>query len=1004
MKYNFDLDLSVESSLGAIIDRIERDSVVLEFGCANGRMSRYLKEELGCKVYAVEIDKEAALDAKEYCEEIVIGDIESFGFFDKFRDFRFDYIVFADVLEHLFEPWRVLRKSKELLKDDGSVLISVPNIAHNAVLIELLKGEFNYREVGLLDDTHIRFFTKSSFERLFCECGYESCFTKEIKLNPKHSEFANSYEELPYDVGKFLQERVFGEVYQYVYELKSKKNNSDICSFDDKLNINFSKIIINEENFLTKEVVLNSNKQRVVFNLDEFDSIDSLKIFLLNDNFSLEELSVWAEYEDRVEKITDSFDSVSVFKSGNRQFFTRESYLWRDKKGRWLFEGVKRLILEMKFFSFGSAALIEMLKVLKGEIKNISESQKKLLEEKDKTIEELNRLAHSLRLKNRAKRVIKRVLPNFAIKIIKHVKSNPQSFKKVIYMLKSGQILELVRKFGKVGFGSNEVVEYVFKEEPYEEQKNFLYRPLISVVMPVYNVEPKWLKKAIASIEKQWYDNWELCICDDGSSNRDTLEYLSTLKNEKIKIEFLDKNVGIAGASNRALELACGEYVLLMDNDDEITPNALHEVVKILNSKSADLIYSDEDKIDENGIYSEPYFKPDFSEEMFLSQNYINHLCVIKKSLLDRIGGWREGFDGAQDYDLYLRVMELSKKIEHIPKVLYHWRKIDGSAAKASEEKPKAWDAGVKALESYMEKNRVKASVSKGDVYGTYRVAYKIRGNPLIDIIVPFKDKSELLRVCVESVLKSSYKNFRIIGISNNSKERATFEEMDRLRSLDERVQFYEYNVPFNYSRINNYAIERYVKGEYIVLLNNDIEIINSNWIEEMLMYAQRDEIGCVGAKLLYPNNTIQHGGVIVGLGGVAGHSHKYFPKDSPGYFGRLKIVQNFSAVTAACLMVKKSIYEDVGGLDEVNLKVAFNDVDFCLRVMERGYRNVFTPYAVAYHHESISRGVEDSFEKIKRFNSEIDYMKKRHKKILQNGDRFYNPNLTQIREDFSLR
>ncbi|MBD3839950.1 MAG: glycosyltransferase, partial [Epsilonproteobacteria bacterium] len=277
--------------------------------------------------------------------------------------------------------------------------------------------------------------------------------------------------------------------------------------------------------------------------------------------------------------------------------------------------------------------------------------------------------------------------------------------------------------------------------------------------------------------------------------------------------------------------------------------------------------------------------------------------------------------------------------------------------------------------------------------------------NPLISIIIPFKDKPELLTMCIESILtKSTYENYEVIGISNNSVEKATFNEMMRLEKLDNRIKFYEYNVPFNYSQINNHAVEKYAKGEHVILLNNDIEIISPEWIENMLEHSQREEIGCVGAKLYYPNDTIQHAGVIIGIGGIAGHSHKYFHKDYPGYFSRLALAQNVSAVTGACLMVKSKIFKELQGLNEENLKIAFNDVDFCLRVQEKGYRNIFTPYCEAYHHESISRGVEDSAEKVARFNSEIEYMQERHKEILKNGDPYYNPNLTLDREDFSLQ
>jgi glycosyltransferase involved in cell wall biosynthesis len=534
---------------------------------------------------------------------------------------------------------------------------------------------------------------------------------------------------------------------------------------------------------------------------------------------------------------------------------------------------------------------------------------------------------------------------------------------------------------------------------------NFELNPKISIIMPVYNVQPKWLELAIKSVEKQWYSNWELCIVDDCSTNKSTINYLKKLKSDRIKLKFLSRNLNISGASNKALEMVTGEYILLMDNDDEVTVDALYEIVKEINVSGADFIYSDEDKIEEDGSYCEPHYKPDYSPDMILSQNYISHIGVIKKALIENVGGFTIGFEGAQDYDLYLKVLEQTNSVKHIPKVLYHWRKIPGSTASEYSDKSYAQEAGRLAVENAMKRRKQNAIVHNGKFPGTYRVKYEIVGNPLVSIIIPFKDRPELLKMCIESILaKSTYEKYEIIGISNNSDSLETFEEMKRLASVDSRVRFQEYNIPFNYSKINNYAVEEFAKGEHIILLNNDIEIITEGWIESMLELSQREDIGVVGAKLYYPNNTLQHAGVIIGIGGIAGHSHKYFPIEDHGYFCRPHIIQNLSGVTAACLMVKKSLYKNVSGLDESNLSVAFNDVDFCLRIKERGLNNVYTPYAEAYHHESISRGLEDNPEKVERFQSEIDYMKKRHAQILENGDPYYNLNLSLAHEDFSLR
>jgi len=538
------------------------------------------------------------------------------------------------------------------------------------------------------------------------------------------------------------------------------------------------------------------------------------------------------------------------------------------------------------------------------------------------------------------------------------------------------------------------------------EIQNFQKKPLISVVMPVYNVDPKWLRLAVESLENQWYDNWEICIADDKSTNQETVEFLKSLNDAKIKIVFMEKNQNISGASNEALKLASGEFIALMDNDDELTADALYEVVKAINEQNAEFIYSDEDKLELDGTYSEPHFKPDFAPDMFLSQNYLSHLGVIKKELIDKVGGWSIGLEGAQDYDLYLKVLEHTDKIVHISKVLYHWRKIPGSTAAEFSEKSYAQEAGRKALENAMQRRNIIATAKNGLTNGTYKVDYKIVGEPLVSIIVPFKDKPELLKMCVESILnKSTYRNFEIIGISNNSEGEETFSEMKRLESLDKRVHFYEYNVPFNYSDINNYAVKTYANGEHIIFLNNDIEIITPSWIEELLMYSQQENVGAVGAKLYFPNDTIQHAGLV--LAPFTDHSimsiYRTLQKDEYGYVSRAKCVNNYLAVTAACLMCKKNLFLEVNSFDEKENAIAYNDVDLCLNFYEKGYRNVWTPYCEAYHYESVSRGYEESLQQIERREQEKFFLKKKHQVVFENYDPCYNKNLSRFSDDFSI-
>jgi GT2 family glycosyltransferase len=525
--------------------------------------------------------------------------------------------------------------------------------------------------------------------------------------------------------------------------------------------------------------------------------------------------------------------------------------------------------------------------------------------------------------------------------------------------------------------------------------------------MPVFNVKRQWLVEAIDSVRMQIYENWDLCIADDGSTKpwiREILERYSR-DDKRIKVKFLDRNRGISMASNEALSLATGEFAAMLDHDDELSRDALYENVKLLNRfPEADLIYSDEDKIESRGKRVEPFFKPDYSPDLLLSRNYLCHFCVIRMSAVDAVGRFRPAYDGAQDYDLILRCIDVSapEKILHVPKILYHWRKAPKSTAADTNAKHYAFDSAKKALLSYLERNRIEGEVLEGKFPGAYRVRKKIRDNHRVSIIIPFKDQGEVLQNCVKSILKkTTYKNYRIFLVNNESKEPETQAILNEMKE-DPRISFIEYNNTFNYASMMNYAVSE-IDSDYFILLNNDTEVITKDWIEAMLEFGQREDVGAVGALLYYPDDTIQHAGVIIGVGGVAAHSHRRFSRKSRGYYGRIQEVQNLSAVTAACMLTKRPVFEEVNGLDE-NLSHAFNDVDYCMKIREKGYLIVYTPYAELYHYESLSRGYEDSSEKRRRFGKEVGYFQKKWEEALKKGDPYYNPNLTLDKEDFSLR
>lgn len=532
--------------------------------------------------------------------------------------------------------------------------------------------------------------------------------------------------------------------------------------------------------------------------------------------------------------------------------------------------------------------------------------------------------------------------------------------------------------------------------------------PLISVIMPAYNTPENLLREAIDSVCGQIYENWELCIADDRSSEPHVRKILDEYvgRDHRIKVVYRGENGHISRASNSALEMVTGEWIALLDHDDILRSHALAEVaLEIDRHPEAELIYSDEDKLDTEGKRRDPFFKPDFSRELFRSQNYLNHLTVHRTENVRSVGGWRPGFEGSQDYDLNLRIFETIDPgaIRHIPKILYHWRAVEGSTALEGAQKSYAYSAGFRALEEHVERMHLPAAVEETPGYPFYRLRFRVpEPQPLVSLIIPTRDKVELLRGCIGSIrAKTTYSNYEIIVVDNGSTEAETLAYFEELRKSD-NIRILPYDHPFNYSAINNFAVSK-ARGSIIGLINNDIEVIAPDWLTEMVSWAVQPDIGCVGAKLYYADDTIQHAGVILGIGGVAGHSHKYFPGGAPGYFSRLMLMQDISAVTGACLLVRKEIFEAIGGLNRDALAVAFNDVDFCLRVREAGYLNVWTPYAELYHHESKSRGAEDNPEKAARFLREASYMTSRWAGLLSN-DPYYSPNLTLAMEDFSLR
>lgn len=542
-----------------------------------------------------------------------------------------------------------------------------------------------------------------------------------------------------------------------------------------------------------------------------------------------------------------------------------------------------------------------------------------------------------------------------------------------------------------------------------QKKENFPIKPLISIVVPVYCTPLKYLTELIESIRNQSYVKWELCLSDGSGKNRFDSAFLDayTRKDNRIKYISSSQPLSISANTNCALKIASGDYLVFADHDDLLAPNALYECVKIINKyPDTEILYTDEDKVTRDGKnYFQPHFKSDFNIDLLRSMNYICHMFLVKRTLQSQVGYLREEFNGAQDYDFVLRCIEKSDKIYHIPKILYHWRAHKDSTAENPQSKMYAFEAGRRAIEAHLQRLQIAAKVEMGKQLGIYRVKYQYGKEPLVSVVIPNQEHVEDLKKCVNSLLNSSsYNNLELLIIENGSKQDSTFEFYKNLQEKYDKVKLiiWEKANEFNYSAINNFGAKK-ATGEYLLFLNNDIEIINSDSIGEMVSHVLRPDVGVVGAKLYYKDDTIQHAGVILGLGGIAGHAFCGLSNNENSYFSRGECIQNYSAVTAACMMMPKALFEEIGGFDE-NLKVAFNDIDLCMKIRKKNKLIVYTPYAELYHFESKSRGLEDTNEKVERFNQEVNYFAEKWRSELKIGDPYYNMNLTLKKHDFSLK
>lgn len=1263
-KYEFKLNPDeVNDSHMGLARRIKRGERILELGCSSGYLSRFLKQDLGCFVIGVDIDQHALADAAVFCDKAIVADLDQATWLKQLAGITFDTILCADVLEHLKNPVSLLASLKPYLNKQGRILASIPNVAHASIRLELLQGHFDYESLGLLDETHLHFYTLDGCVSMLMQAGYlcqdvaysihdladevidESLRNAGLTVSPQfrkllHQPEATAFqfiieaipvaqellrhkppalipkplvssgafyslkqehiEELERQITalelklevisnekaaalvhnqnhlkniKALEERVLARekeceaekthnsnhqksiraFEQRVAALERERDAEKIHSKNHLLNIKelekqttalryerdaekihnknhqqnvneFEKRVAALERERDAERTHNQNHQKNIQELEKKSAALELqveaervhnqnhlknihafeeKVQALEEQLAAEKVhnqnhvkNVHA-FEEKVQALEDQLaaeqvhnqnhlknihafeESVKALESSlaaadiHNQNHVKNIQAFEERVQALALEvqaekvhnqnhlkniasykdTVAELELELnaekthnlnhqqnidawiktaRILDEGLFDFTLRLEAIEGDkqqlttqIEHIQAHHAHAHAQKDQHIAnllgEINNLQAAVA---HLEGVLQRVHSKASYRTVRFIKDAPQKLVGALkgrerHALAEGFVLENnehqpipVNDAYNVHDYSAWLVRYgdISPKLPEYQADCLAWNkpPKIAVVMPVYNPTQSCLEEAIASVVAQVYPHWELCIADDASTATYVQEVLQRYaqQDKRIKVMRRSKNGHISRASNSALELVSADFVALMDHDDVLTEDALYWVAKTIREHpDVQLIYSDEDKLTDQGQRYGAYFKPDWNPELLMSHNFICHLGVYRTARVRKLGGFNPEFDGAQDYDLALRYVVSLKdnEIKHIPRILYHWRATPGSTANGIHEKPYAEPLILKAVEQALLAKGVAGEVIPHAILpGALRVRYALpKSLPLVSIIIPTRNGFSLLKRCIDSILHNTdYSNFEIIIMDNGSDDWIAQRYLQYL-TADERIKVIRDESPFNYAALNNKAAAL-ARGELIALLNNDLEAINSDWLSEMVSIAVHPEVGAVGAKLYYPNDTLQHAGVIVGLGGVAGHSHKHFPRDNAGYCGRLLMAQNLSAVTAACLVVRKNVFMQVKGFDADHLKVAFNDVDLCLRIQDAGYWNVWTPYAELYHYESATRGYEDTPEKQARFTSEVEYMKHRWgESLLQ--DPAYNPNLTLDREDFSF-
>ncbi len=921
--YSYAINLQDHQSTAVkIINQVGHDKTVLELGCSSGHMTQILKEQFNCQVTGVEIDPESAEQARPYCEKLIIGDLEHIDLLTELSDLQFDVIICADVLEHLKDPWSLVKTLTSKMASEGNLIISVPNAAFHGVLSELCDDRFSYRDKGSLDQNHLRFFTEYELEVLLLSCGLIPKTWGYSVLGAEHSEFADSWSKLSPEQQLFLRTRKNAEAYQLIVSSRIP-NKSDWNDFLLEQEKKASARLINEKELLLQQFENDKNQIQTNY-LAQIHDLEKIISELKNEAESLEQ-QLRHIYHSKIWKIS------------------RLIYI------------LLRIPVHLKTLLVSLLFLTKNRHLIGHAIQEIQQSY-------------LNSGWRSA-----------------LIKIRDYRKSFYQG-KQRLWENYQADVSQLIPSFQEINAGLSR-------------------KPLISVIVPTYETSEPVLIQTLQSVTQQIYDEWELIVCDDASRSSHIKKILQQFAEQDSRIRYLINpvNQGVSATSNQAIEAAEGEFIVLLDHDDALMPQALLRVAQAIVFDQADFIYSDEALVAEDGIRLIDFaFRPAFSLEFLRHHPYIVHLIAFKKELFHRSGGFNTELTISQDYDLILKLCEQAETVVHIPEVLYSWRQIETSSG--HHQKYKVSAASTKILQSHLNRCQLSATVCAGTDFNFYDVRYTIDPKTKIAIVIPTKNHANLVKQCIESIQKTVKSvDYHLVIVDHDSDQSESIEYFKALSKAGHTVLNYQGD--FNFSKINNWAVAQLPEGfSHYLLCNNDIEAITEGWLESMAELASQNDVGVVGATLLYPDQkTIQHGGVTVGLFGAAEHNGKFlslypaYGQKFPGYRGALVANHEMSAVTAACLLVSQKAFQSIQGFEE-KLPVGFGDVDFCLRIRQAGYRVLLCNKAILIHHESITRGKSTSDP----HPADSAFFVQRWDTFIQCSDPFYNPNLTDVATNWS--